>query len=96
MKQSSFAKFAGKWKVTVPLHDVAATLVRPPYDPASDPARAVPRRTGAGMFAAGHAPKVVSPRYTGDKVIGTAIMHKSALVPVFSSAEAEEIARMRR
>ncbi len=37
-----------------------------------------------------------SPTYTGSKMIGIAILHKSCLQPVFSSEEATEIARMRR
>jgi hypothetical protein len=34
--------------------------------------------------------------YTGDKLIGIAVMHKSNLVPIFSTQEAEEVAKMRR
>lgn len=34
--------------------------------------------------------------YTGDKILGISTMHKSNMVPVFSSDEAVEIARMRR
>ena len=37
-----------------------------------------------------------SPTYTGSKMIGVAVLHKSCLQPVFSSEEATEIARMRR
>ena len=40
--------------------------------------------------------KVESPEYTGDKLIGIAVMHKSNLVPIFSSEEAESISKMRR
>lgn len=35
-------------------------------------------------------------KYTGDRLLGIAIMHKSNLVPVFSQEDAEDIARMRR
>jgi hypothetical protein len=35
-------------------------------------------------------------QYTGDKLIGIGIMHKSNLVPIFKQEDAEEIARMRR
>lgn len=35
-------------------------------------------------------------RYTGTSVLGVSTMHKSSMVPVFSSQEAEEIAKMRR
>ena len=34
--------------------------------------------------------------YTGDKLLGIAIMHKSNLVPVFSQEDAEDISKMRR
>ena len=35
-------------------------------------------------------------KYTGDKLIGIATMHKSNSVPVFKQEDAEDIARMRR
>lgn len=35
-------------------------------------------------------------QYTGDKLMGIAVMHKSNLVPVFKQQDAEDIARMRR
>lgn len=35
-------------------------------------------------------------QYTGDNLLGIAVMHKSCLVPVFNKQNAEEIARMRR
>jgi len=34
--------------------------------------------------------------YTGSKLIGIAVMHKSNLVPVFSREDATELAKMRR
>jgi hypothetical protein len=34
--------------------------------------------------------------YTGDRLIGIAVMHKSCLQPVFSRQEAEDAAKMRR
>lgn len=34
--------------------------------------------------------------YTGDRLIGIAVMHKSNLVPVFSRDDAVEISKMRR
>lgn len=36
------------------------------------------------------------PRYTGDRVIGVSIIHKSCLQPVFSQQEAVDAASMRR
>lgn len=37
-----------------------------------------------------------SMKYTGDKLLGIATMHKSNMVPVFKQEDAAEIARMRR
>ena len=34
--------------------------------------------------------------YTGDKMIGIAVMHKSNSVPIFSDKEAKEVSSMRR
>lgn len=46
-----------------------------------------------GNTAATKAPPKV---YTGDKVLGIATLHKSNAVPVFNSAEAVDISKMRR
>lgn len=35
-------------------------------------------------------------KYTGTKLLGVSVLHKSCLVPVFSKEDAVEIARMRR
>lgn len=35
-------------------------------------------------------------KYTGDRLLGIATMHKSNMVPVFSQEAAEEISKMRR
>ena len=40
--------------------------------------------------------KKPSPTYTGTKVLGIAVLHKSCLQPVFSQEEAIDIAKMRR
>ena len=37
-----------------------------------------------------------APKYTGDNLLGIAVMHKSNLVPVFKKEQAIEISRMRR
>ena len=44
------------------------------------------------------APCVKAPAkvYTGDKMIGIGTMHKSNMVPIFSSEEATDISKMRR
>lgn len=47
--------------------------------------------TGVGIAA-----KKAVPQYTGTKMIGIGVMHKSNSVPVFSDDEAKDISRMRR
>lgn len=54
------------------------------------------RRTIPTSDTVGNGFKKEENTYTGDKLIGIAVMHKSCLVPVFSKENAEEIARMRR
>jgi hypothetical protein len=44
----------------------------------------------------GNTSKVETIKYTGDKLIGIAVLHKSCLQPVFSKQDATDIARMRR
>lgn len=41
------------------------------------------------------APKA-SPVYTGSNMLGVGVMHKSNAVPIFSTDDAESLARMRR
>lgn len=54
-------------------------------------ARLPSRNTGDGIAAA----KAV-PQYTGTKMLGIGVMHKSNSVPIFSDEEAVNIATMRR
>lgn len=44
----------------------------------------------------GVAAKKENPVYTGDKVLGVSIVHKSCLQPVFSETQAKDFASMRR
>ena len=44
----------------------------------------------------GYAAKAPNKVYTGDKVVGIAVMHKSSMVPIFSKQEAIDVATMRR
>lgn len=51
-----------------------------------------PSGNGVGVFMGKREEK----KYTGDRLVGIATMHKSNMVPVFSQEAAEEIAKMRR
>lgn len=44
----------------------------------------------------GDCTKSESPKYTGDKLVGIGMMHKSNLVPIFNDEEAKDISKMRR
>lgn len=47
-------------------------------------------------FTGGACTKAPDKVYTGDKILGIGTMHKSNAVPIFSSEDAEAIAKMRR
>lgn len=51
-------------------------------------------QSGDGIGSA--LPKKPELKYTGDKLLGIATMHKSNMVPVFKQEDAEDIANMRR
>lgn len=57
--------------------------------------RESPKIPSGDTYESFKAPKTEK-KYTGDKLLGIAVMHKSNLVPVFHQEDAEDIARMRR
>ena len=86
-------KFAGKYKSAgfVPADVVRSPIVsKSPIRAGSNTAH-IPSRTTAG-----HSTAPVERHYTGNAIIGIATMHKSNAVPVFSNAEAKDLATMRR
>lgn len=40
--------------------------------------------------------KIEAPKYTGDNLLGVALMHKSNYVPIFKKEDAVSVAKMRR
>ena len=52
----------------------------------------VPSGSGIGV----HFSRKRENKYTGDEIMGIAVMHKSNLVPVRKQGDAEDIAKMRR
>jgi hypothetical protein len=44
----------------------------------------------------GDTPKSPPKIYSGDKMIGIAVAHKSCLVPIFSKEQAQDMSKMRR
>ena len=69
--------------------------------PPKSPMEATTYRREAPKYPSGdgigvNIPKKEEKKYTGNKLMGIATMHKSNMVPVFKQEDAEEIARMRR
>ncbi len=62
----------------------------------SGPVRGLSKTVKSLSTAGGSAVKRANPVYTGTNVVGVATMHKSNMVPVFSTSEAADIASMRR
>lgn len=87
-KWDSLPKFASR-QVTLAPKSIIPPLTTPP---GRETVRHPSRDTGAGN---GTKP-IHQQRYTGNKMIGIGTLHKSNAVPVFSSDEATEMARMRR
>lgn len=60
--------------------------------PGRSTSHAIPsRNTGDGIASSKQAPQ-----YTGTKMLGIGVMHKSNSVPIFSDEEAVDISKMRR
>lgn len=69
--------------------------------PALSPQMGTPRQTSnvaptKGKLMAGSTAPAEQKEYTGNQMLGIAIMHKSCLQPVFSEQAAKESASMRR
>lgn len=76
-------------KIFEPLHTGGYRLTTPPGRTTS---HNIPsRNTGDGIASS----KPV-PQYTGTKMLGIGVMHKSNSVPIFSDEEAVDISKMRR
>lgn len=76
-------------KIFEPLHTGGYRLTTPPGRTTT---HNIPsRNTGDGIASS----KPV-PQYTGTKMLGIGVMHKSNSVPIFSDEEAVDISKMRR
>lgn len=71
----------------------SAEALRPKYPPGREPKTNIPSLDSGHRGAVSSRPVQM---YTGDKIIGIGTLHKSNAVPVFSDAEAKDMARMRR
>ncbi|NBP03799.1 MAG: hypothetical protein EBU90_27610 [Proteobacteria bacterium] len=72
------------------------SLTRPISLPKIPPGRDTTSHIKSHDSGASVAAKKENPVYTGTKVIGVSIVHKSCLQPVFSDEQAKDFASMRR
>jgi hypothetical protein len=92
-------QLAAEWDALVKKHEPkkrimassASSILTPKTYIRDTGPRLLSRNTGEGV--ASSKPR---PQYTGTNMIGIGTLHKSNAVPVFSSDEAKEMARMRR
>ena len=96
--QASWDRLAPRFSVrSEPARDMPRGAFQPLqsrsiYPPGREPAVIPSRPDTPGAVASRPADKV----YTGDKVLGVAVMHKSCLQPIFSAEAAKDSATMRR
>ena len=87
-------RFAGKYRSAGfrPVNSPSPVLnPKPHVRHAPVPASLNPSQTGAPL-----ALKPTPNKYTGEKILGIAAMHKSNLVPIFNAEQAVDTATMRR
>ena len=91
-KLAEFAKMSPKFS-TGPYNSPKKTMAdyMPKTPPGRETARIESQDTGWVPCV-----QVADQHYTGTKVKGVGVMHKSNMVPIFSDEEAVEISRMRR
>ncbi len=96
--EASWKELQKKWEVDADNKKRTRAMKAEPlqYKLSTPPGRstthAIPsRNTGDGI-----AHSKQTPQYTGTKMLGIGVMHKSNSVPIFSDEEAVEIATMRR
>ena len=95
---TSWTELQAKWEVdaeekkrkrAMKAEPLVYTLTAPPGRSTSN--HIASRNTGDGIAAS-----KATQQYTGTKMLGIGVMHKSNSVPIFSDQEAIEIATMRR
>ncbi len=98
-KWAATPKFGGKYGTDAKHKKLASNLAKKGQTPTGRTVQtfsAVDLKPLPGKLHQGSTALPKQKVYTGDKVLGVAVMHKSHLAPVFSQQEAEEIAKMRR
>ena len=92
-KWAAVPKLAGKYETAKKKTKGKAKTAKPTV---LSPAVPDQLRPAVGKFDNGVGAQPAAKTYTGDKVLGIAVMHKSCLQPVFSEEAAKDSAKMRR
>lgn len=93
----SWEKLQKKWGIEAEEKKRKRALAAPTMSPVvTQPYRRETQKVNSLPFTGGVCTKGPEKVYTGTKMIGIGTMHKSNSVPIFSSEDAEAIAKMRR
>jgi len=90
--QASWEKLKSKYQA-VPIKQKSSALE---YSLTPPPGREYNRLPSLSTSGNNSASLKSAQKYTGDKVLGVSIIHKSCLQPIFSQQEAVDVASMRR
>ena len=95
---ASWKELQKKWEVDADEKRRQRALKAEPltYKLSSPPGRSTSNHIPSRNTGDGIASSKPVPQYTGTKMLGIGVMHKSNSVPIFSDEEAIEIATMRR
>lgn len=96
-QEESWKALQKRWGVEAEERKRKRGLEAPAINPlAAKPYRRETPQIKSLPFTGGVCTKAPDKVYTGDKMLGIGTMHKSNAVPIFSSEDAEAIAKMRR
>ena len=95
---TSWKELQKKWEVDADEKKRKRAMAAEPlvYTLTSPPGRSTSNHIASRNTGDGIAASKVTQQYTGTKMLGIGVMHKSNSVPIFSDQEAIEIATMRR
>lgn len=92
-RQAEWSKLAPRFSTSrTKFSPATSTTITPQYPPGREPKIIPSRPDTPGVVGSRPADKV----YTGTKMKGIGVLHKSNSVPIFTDDEAIDIARMRR
>ncbi len=85
-----------KWKSMRKVLPIDFKVEKTVLAPSVPPGRETTKYPSVDMWAKGAVTIKQTQKYTGDRLLGVTILHKSCLQPVFSQQEAIDAATMRR